>query len=141
MEISHKYDDIIDLPHHVSETRAHMSMTDRAAQFSPFAALTGYGEAVEETARLTQEQKELTEEEKAAISWQLSMLQEQIRESPRAAVVWFQPDERKSGGSYRRTVGQVRKIDSDEARLLFSDGTSIPFDRILSIDTAADETV
>lgn len=137
MEITHKYDDIINLPHHVSETRAHMPMLDRAAQFSPFAALTGYDAAVVETARLTDQKLELDETQKEHISEQLFELQERISEQPEATVVYFVPDEKKAGGAYETASGKIRKIDEYSQVLSFTDGTEIPFDSIYLIQSEA----
>lgn len=135
MEITHKYDDIIHLPHHVSETRAHMPMLDRAAQFSPFAALTGYDAAVVETARLTDQKLELDETQKEHISEQLFFLQERASEQPEVTVVYFVPDEKKTGGAYETASGKIKKIDEYAQMLSFTDGTEIPFDSIYLIQS------
>ncbi len=135
MEITHKYDDIIMLPHHVSETRAHMPMLDRAAQFSPFAALTGYDAAVAETARLTDQKPELDDTQKERISEQLFTLQARLSEQPEAAVIYFVPDEKKAGGAYKTASGRIRKIDEHAQALIFADGTEIPFDSIFQIES------
>ena len=137
MEITHKYDDIINLPHHVSETRAHMPMLDRAAQFSPFAALTGYDAAVVETARLTDQKLELDETQKEHISEQLFELQERVSEQPEATVVYFVPDEKKAGGAYEMASGKIKKIDEYSQVLSFTDGTEIPFDSVYLIQSEA----
>ena len=134
MEISHRYDDIIDLPHHVSEKHPQMPMLDRAAQFSPFAALTGYDAAIVETARLTDQKRELTEEQKQVISKALHELQKRIRTDPVITVTFFQPDDRKSGGTYRTVTGNAKKVDEYLGMLLLTDGTAIPFDSILSME-------
>ena len=110
MEISHRYDDIIDLPHHVSEKHPHMPMLDRAAQFSPFAALTGYDAAIVETARLTDQKRELTEEQKQVINKGLHELQKRIKNDPLVTVTFFKPDDRKSGGAYRTVTGNAKKV-------------------------------
>lgn len=112
MEITHKYDDIINLPHHVSETRAHMPMLDRAAQFSPFAALTGYDAAVVETARLTDQKLELDDMQKEHISEQLFELQERVSEQPEATVVYFVPDEKKPEARMKRPPARSRRSTS-----------------------------
>jgi len=134
MERSHAYDDIIDLPHHVSAERPHMPMIERAAQFSPFAALTGYGAAVEETARLTDEKPELDEEQKQRIGRRLSELQSRLREEPAAAVTYFVPDTRKSGGKTVSLTGTVKKVDELGRTLLMADGTVIPFDDLYALE-------
>lgn len=134
MEISHRYDDIIDLPHHVSEKHPQMPMLDRAAQFSPFAALTGYDAAIVETARLTDQKRELTEEQKQVISKGLHELQKRIKNDPLVTVTFFKPDDRKSGGAYRTVTGNAKKVDAYLDMLLLTDGTAIPFDSILSLE-------
>ncbi len=135
MEITHKYDDIINMPHHVSETRPHMPLIDRAAQFSPFAALTGYDAAVVETARLTDQKLELDETQKEHISEQLFFLQERVSEQPEATVVYFVPDEKKAGGAYVTASGKIKKIDEYTQMLSFTDGTEVPFDSIYLIQS------
>ena len=136
MEISHRYDDIIDLPHHVSKSHPQMPLRDRAAQFSPFAALTGYDAAIAETARLTEEKRELSEEQKQIISKQLHDLQRRIKANPGqvVTVVFFQPDERKAGGAYKTVTGIVKKVDEYAGVLTLKDGTVIPFGNIFSME-------
>ena len=134
MEISHKYDDIINLPHHVSEKHPQMPMIDRAAQFSPFAALTGYDAAIVETARLTDRKRELSEDQKQVISKALYNLQRRIKTSPVVTVTFFQPDERKSGGAYRTVTGTAKKVDEYLGVLELTGGTVIPFDDIWSLE-------
>ena len=121
----HKYDDIIDLPHHTSPTRKRMSMTERGAQFSPFAALTGYEEAVAETARLTEEKRELSEDMRSEIDEKLMSLAARLDERPEITLVYFVPDKRKSGGAYVRLSGRLKSIDDYERCLVFSDGRRI----------------
>ena len=94
------YDDIIDLPHHVSATRPQMSRLDRAAQFAPFAALTGYGAAIKETARLTDERTERSESELSELNERIHILTERIDEHPEVEIIYFKPDERKDAGAY-----------------------------------------
>ena len=130
MEASHAYDDIIRLPHHVSEKHPQMALSDRAAQFSPFAALTGYGSAVDETARLTDEKIELSEDRIAAISELLASLQP----GDAVSAVYFVPDRRKSGGAYLPVTGSVKKVDSVQGTLLLTDGTSIPFEDTFTLE-------
>lgn len=134
MERSHLYDDILSLPHHVSETHPRMPMLSRAAQFSPFAALTGYDAAIEETARLTDERRELTEEEQHRISERLRQLQKQIRQRPPVKLRYFRPDDRKAGGAYLSISGSVRKVDEYAGVLELEDGLRIPFSDILSLE-------
>lgn len=128
-----KYDDILNLPRPVSEKRAKMSMLDRGAQFSPFAALVGYDAAIAETARLTDFQLELTEGAKDALNDILRRIAESIREQPEVSVLWFLPDERKSGGAYVRTKGRVKKVDAYREMLVLAD-VEIPFGRIYELE-------
>lgn len=121
----HRYDDIIDLPHHVSKKHPQMSLHDRAAQFSPFAALTGYEDAVGEAARLTDRRQELDEEQAARLEQQLSLLTETVAERPEITVTYFLPDARKSGGKYVTVQGTLRRIDETEKTLIFTDGRRI----------------
>ncbi|MEA4912552.1 MAG: hypothetical protein VB092_08105 [Oscillospiraceae bacterium] len=132
--MSDKYDDIINLPHHQSATRPRMSMRDRAAQFSPFAALTGYGDAVKETARLTGERIELDDTEKEAISDRLQIIAEHISEHPEISVTYFLPDERKAGGEYVTVTGSVKKIDEYERVVVMADGYKLPIDEIADVE-------
>ena len=126
------YDDIIDLPHHVSSTRPRMPMIDRAAQFQPFRALTGYEDAVRETARLTDRRIELTEEEKARLDAALQRLMDSISSRPQVSVTWFQPDKRKAGGAYVTTTGRLKKIDELEGVLNLLGGQTIVIEDILA---------
>ena len=128
-----KYADMLNLPHHVSSTRAPMSMTDRAAQFSPFAALVGHDAAIQETARLTQQPAELDESRKAALNDQLQQLLEHLPEQPEIAVTYFRPDEKKAGGSYVTAAGRLRKISPYFGTLELTDGTVIAVNRIYEI--------
>lgn len=129
MSDCHDYDDIISLPHHVSTKHPRMPLIDRAAQFSPFAALTGLGAALDETARLTDARIELSEERKEEINLALRRLQEQTAsgEAPEAKITFFCPDDKKSGGTYRTVAGVVKKVDEFEKTLILRDGEKIPF--------------
>lgn len=129
-----RYDDIIGLPHHVSKTRIHMPAADRAAQFSPFAALTGYEAAVKETARLTDERIELDESSRALLDEKLNLVQEQIADHPKIKVTYFQPDTRKAGGSYVEMVGQVRRIDEYTREIVMMDRSQIPLDQVIALE-------
>lgn len=128
-----RYADIIDEPHHVSKKHKRMSMEERAAQFSPFAALTGYEAAVKETARLTDEQEELDEDEKALINESLQQLYLHIAKQPEVIVTYFEPDERKSGGSRKSITGRLRKIDRDRQILVLDRTYEIQISSILKI--------
>ena len=129
-----KYDEIMGLPHHISKTRPQMPMSDRAAQFAPFAALTGYDAAIKETGRLTDERIELDVEALSALDMKYQLLMEALDEAPEVTITYFRPDERKAGGKYVSAVGAVKKIDDFERRITMQDGTKIPMDDVLSID-------
>lgn len=128
------YEDIINLPHHVSATRPQMSILDRAAQFSPFAALTGYDAAIKETGRLTDERIELDEEALTSLDLKYQLLMDAFDDAPEVTITYFQPDERKAGGKYITATGAVKKVDDFERRITMRDGTRIPMDDVLSID-------
>lgn len=132
--MNRKYNEIMGLPHHVSKTRPQMPMSDRAAQFAPFAALTGYDAAIKETGRLTDERIELDMEALSALDMKYQLLMEALDEAPEVTITYFQPDERKAGGKYVSAVGAVKKIDDFERRITMRDGTRIPMDDVLSID-------
>lgn len=129
---SRRYDDIIDLPHHVSQTHPRMSMLNRAAQFAPFAALTGYGAAIDEAARLTQRRVELSEAEQEALNEKLSALAKRL--PAEARVTWFVPDPRKAGGRYVEETVTVRRILPDEDRMILTDGKAIALDCVIDVE-------
>lgn len=124
------YSKIISLPHHQSATRKRMSNYDRAAQFAPFAALTGHNEAIKETARLTDDYMEMGEDRLGELSAKIQLLIDKLSEQPEITVVYFIPDVRKSGGSYAEKTGIVRIIDEYERKLVFYDGDKILIDRV-----------
>ncbi|MDD4690511.1 MAG: YolD-like family protein [Eubacteriales bacterium] len=128
------YDDIINLPHHQSARRAHMSNYDRAAQFSPFAALTGYDDAVKETARLTDRKVELDEYELQSLNEKLNRIQDALNEEPEVSITYFVADNKKSGGSYKTISGIVKQIDEFEHLVLMRNGMKIPIEDIFEID-------
>ena len=130
-----KYADIIHLPNHRSPSRPHMSNYDRAAQFSPFAALTGYDAAVDETARLTRERTELDEQGKALLDERLKLLKNLVSTGSQVNIIYFQPDLRKYGGEYLSHSGSLRRIDPTEGSLLFADGFKVAIDDIYDIDS------
>ena len=130
-----EYEDIIHLPHHVSSKRLQMSMADRAAQFSPFAALTGYDDAIQETGRLTEQKIELDEETLEKLDERFQILQEHLCEQLEVRFTYFKPDERKEGGTYLTVSGVVRKIKLYEREILLQDGTIIPVDDILKMES------
>ena len=128
------YDDIINLPHHVSATRPRMSMIDRAAQFSPFSALTGHDSAVKETARLTDQRIELSEDMKNEINDRLLFIAERKEENPEIEITYFKPDEKKEGGAYITAFGSIKRINEYDRVIIVNDGTKIQIDDIISID-------
>lgn len=132
--MNRKYNEIMRLPHHVSKTRPQMPMSDRAAQFAPFAALTGYDAAIKETGRLTDERIELDVEVLSALDMKYQLLMEALDEAPEVIITYFRPDERKAGGKYVSAVGAVKKIDDFERRITMQDGAKIPMDDVLSIE-------
>lgn len=128
--ISHKYDDIINLPHHVSKKHPQMSLHDRAAQFSPFAALTGHKAAINETARLTDEKQILSEDVIAKLNEQLNLIKENISTNPIVTITYFVPDDKKSGGAYISNTGVVKKINEYNHTVVLTDKTVIPIEQI-----------
>lgn len=133
--MGNRYDDILHLPHPTSQRHPRMPIADRAAIFSPFAALTGHAAAIQETARLTDQRLELDEDTKAALDRKQQMLEGCLVEQPEVTVTWFLPDERKAGGSYVTTVGRLKKTDHVERLMILTDGTRIPLDDILDIES------
>ena len=130
----HRYDDMLDLPHHTSTTHPRMSGTNRAAQFLPFAALTGYDDAIEETARITEERIDLDEDRKAVLDRQLMILESRLLEQPQVRITHFLPDTRKTGGAYVTTSGLLKKIDHYKNMLVLTDGTCIPLEDIIELE-------
>ena len=128
-----RYDDIINLPHHVSPTRQRMSMHDRAAQFAPFAALVGYDDAVSETARLTESRPALDEQEQRAINERLTYIAEHINEHPEVFIRYFVPDERKSGGKIVEVSGIVKKLSDAGATITLANGCKIRLSDIVDL--------
>ncbi len=129
-----KYEDIINLPHHVSKTRPQMPMSDRAAQFAPFAALTGYDDAVKETGRLTDDKIELEESSLNVLNAKIQLLRENLADAPEITFTYFKPDERKAGGAYLTTTGTVKKLDDYERLIVLQNGTKLPMDDILEME-------
>ena len=128
-----RYDDIINLPHHVSPTRQRMSMHDRAAQFAPFAALVGYDDAVAETARLTETRPELDEQEQRAINERLAHIADHIHEQPEVKIQYFVSDERKSGGAIIEVFGKVKKVSATDGTIVLTDGCKIKTSNITNL--------
>ena len=129
----HPYADIIDLPHHVSKDRPHLTMRQRAAQFSPFAALVGYEDVIEETKRLTDSKRELDEMEKAELDRKLNVIASRLAEKPIVVIEYFVPDKTKVGGKYVFETGSVAKILQVQKKLVLGDGTEIRIEDIVSI--------
>lgn len=134
-DCSRKYKDIIDLPHHQSLRRPRMAMIDRAAQFSPFAALTGHNDAIIETARLTDRKIELDEGTKSIINEKIQMISDFLFEKPTVTVTHFEPDIKKEGGTYLNTTGTVKKIDEFKREVILTDGRIILIEHIYDIES------
>lgn len=140
------YEDMLDLPHHVSKRHPPMPLSARAAQFSPFAALAGYEDAIKETARQTGDFMELTESQKEQIDNRLRMLQsyqilgsgqdecQRHYQEPEITVTYFHPDRKKSGGEYRTIRGKMKKIDEYNHRILFADGRMVPMEFLVAVE-------
>lgn len=129
------YDDIINLPHHVSARHPQMPLKDRAAQFSPFAALTGYAGEVAEAARMTETKIELTEDQRAMLDERLCMLEDILPERPNVAFTYFVPDQRKQGGAYTTVTGKLKRLDRIEQNILLTNGIAIPVNDLLEVES------
>ena len=134
MRMNNRYNEIINLPHQVSKTRPHMPMSDRAAQFAPFAALTGYDAAIKETGRLTDEKIEMDEEALNILNMKFQILVDSLDDEPEVTFTYFKPDERKAGGAYIEVTGTVKKVDDFERLIVMQNGTKMPMDDILNIE-------
>ena len=128
------YDDIIRLPHHISAVRPQMPMTDRAAQFSPFAAITGLDDAIWETGRLTDERIEMDEDARNILNMKFLILLDHLDDRPEVTFTCFQPDARKAGGAYIKVTGVVKKVDDGERKIVMQDGAKLPMDDIYDIE-------
>lgn len=133
--MTRKYDDILHLPHPTSKKHPRMPISDRAAIFSPFAALTGHAAAIQETARLTDQKIELDEDTKAELDRRQAILLEHIAEQPEVTITWFCPDEKKSGGAYVVTVGRLKRVDETAGTLRLADGMTIALDEIVNLQS------
>lgn len=129
------YFEILSRIHPTSKKHSRMSRMNRAAQFAPFAALTGYEESIEETARLTDRRIELSEYEIEELNAKLNFIQEHIKERPEVTITYFQSDERKEGGSYITVTGKVRRIDEVNRILVFDDERTVAINAIISTNT------
>lgn len=130
---AHRYGDIINLPHPTSVNHPRMSLYDRAAQFSPFAALTGHDAAIKETARLTEQKIEQSEDMISLLNEKLQMVADNL--GTEVTITYFVPDEQKSGGAYVSHTGTVRRIDDYEHTLVMTDKTVIPIEQISEIES------
>ena len=130
-----KYKDIINLPHHQSKRRTIMSMIDRAAQFSPFAALTGHNDAIIETARLTDKEIELDEGTKSILNEKIQMISDYLYKKPTVTFIHFEPDIKKTGGTYLKTTGTVKRIDEFKKEIYLTDGRIISINHIYEIES------
>jgi hypothetical protein len=128
-----KYSKIINLPHHVSSKHAPMPMIERAAQFAPFAALTGYDSEIKEKARFVDKKISLSEEVLTELNVKFQIIKECISSEPELNFIVFEPDMRKSGGKYLTISGTVKKIDEIERKIILKDGTKIAINNILDI--------
>lgn len=133
--MTRKYDDILHLPHPTSKKHPRMPISDRAAIFSPFAALTGHAAAIQETARLTDQKIELDADTKAELDRRQAILLEHIAEQPEVTITWFCPDEKKSGGAYVVTVGRLKRVDETAGTLRLADGMTIALDEIVDLQS------
>ena len=131
--MSGPYDDIIHLSHPTSARHPRMPISDRAAIFSPFAALTGHAAAIQETARLTDQRIELDEDTKAELDRKQKILMDYIADQPEVTITWFCPDEKKSGGAYVVTMGRLKKVDDVVGTLKLADETTIPLNEIVDL--------
>ena len=133
--MSGRYDDMLHLPHPTSARHPRMPISERAAIFSPFAALTGHAAAIQETARLTDQKIELDEDTKAELDRRQAILLEHIAEQPEVTITWFCPDEKKSGGAYVVTVGRLKRVDETAGTLRLADGMTIALDEIVDLQS------
>ena len=133
MKYDRQYDDIINLPHHISKKHPQMSLYARSAQFAPFAALTGYEEAVKETARETNERIDIEDELKSILDGKLQIILEQINNHPEISITYFIADSKKNGGEYVTVTGLVKKVDLYNQYIYLIDYTEIPINEIIDI--------
>lgn len=135
MNDEHKYDDIINLEHHVSKTHKQMSIEERSAQFAPFAALTGYEDEVKETERITERMIEITEDIRSILDEKIRLIQSKIAEQPNVTITYFVPDINKQGGKYQTINGIIKKIDNYEKKLILTSNTEICIKDIIEISS------
>lgn len=132
-DTKHKYEDIINMPHHVSTRYKQMSIESRAAQFAPFAALTGYGDEIKEASRLTDKKINLVDNEKDILNYKLQVIKKNIKNKPQVLIKYFIPDIKKSGGSYKIENKQIKKIDETLKKIIFMDNSYVLFENIINI--------
>ena len=133
--MTHQYDDILHRPHPTSAKHPRMPIRDRAAIFSPFAALTGHSAAIAETARMTEQKIELDEDRRTELDEKQRILEDIIAQQPEVTVTWFRPDDKKDGGSYITTTGNLKRTDGVERVMVMTDGTRIPLDDIIELES------
>lgn len=135
MNDEHKYDDIINLEHHVSKTHKQMSIEERSAQFAPFAALVGYEDEVKETERITERMIEITEDIRSILDEKIHLIQNKIAEQPEVTITYFIADSKKQGGKYQTINGIIKKIDNYEKKLILTSNTEIFIKDIIEISS------
>ena len=133
--MTHQYDDILHWPHPTSAKHPRMPIRDRAAIFSPFAALTGHSAAIAETARMTEQKIELDEDRRTELDEKQRILEDIIAQQPEVTVTWFRPDDKKDGGSYVTTTGNLKRTDGVERVMVMTDGTRISLDDIIELES------
>lgn len=133
MDNEHKYDDIINLEHHVSKVHKQMSLENRSAQFAPFAALTGYEDEVKETERITEEKIEINEEARNILDAKINLIQNKIKEHPKITIIHFIPDNKKKGGKYQSITENIKKIDTYNKFIILDNDIKISIDEIIDI--------
>lgn len=133
MNDEHKYDDIINLEHHVSKVHKQMSLENRSAQFAPFSALTGYGDEVKEAERTTEERIEIDEELRGILDEKLQLIQRKIKEQPKIEITYFIPDNKKQGGKYQNVTGNIKRIDNYNKYIILTNDIRISIDEIIDI--------
>lgn len=129
------YEDIVNLPRHISKVHPQATMADRAARFSPFAAISGYEDMVKEAARVTEERIDITDATKELLNEKLNMIIEFLDEEPEVTITYFEPDKKKDGGAYISITGTVKRIDEYERIVLMSDDKKIKIDEIYAIES------
>lgn len=129
------YEDIVNLPRHISKVHPQATMADRAARFSPFAAISGYEDMVKEAARVTEERIDITDATKELLNEKLNMIIEFLDEEPEVTITYFEPDKKKDGGAYISITGTVKRIDEYERIVLMSDDKKIRIDEIYAIES------